>query len=58
MEIIDQQKNLLRLLKLAKEDLEEWMDSIAGDMSFNADAIEETNSLVAEIESVLSNIGD
>lgn len=48
---------MLRLLEAAKDDLHEWMVSIAGDMSFNADAIEETDSLIAEIESLLLEVG-
>lgn len=57
MGIVDQLKEILRLLKAAKDDLQEWIESIEGDMSFNADAIEDTKSLIGEIESTLHEVG-
>lgn len=57
MGILDQMKETFRLLTQAKEDLQEWLDAIEGDMSFNADAIEETKSLILEIETFLHEVG-
>lgn len=57
MGIVDQLIELLRLVVAAKDDLQEWMDAIDEDMSFDANAIEDTKSLIGEIESTLHEVG-
>ncbi|MGG1652236.1 hypothetical protein ABHN03_03810 [Paenibacillus sp. NRS-1775] len=60
MGIIDQMKEILRLLEATQDDLQAWVGLAEDeDSNFNLsdNAIEETRSLIGEIQTVLHDVG-